>query len=278
MAEALFHGADLRVDLMAHGHGRLMVTFDWREPGREGFRDLALSQQFAKNGFDQVMIRSRVNDWFVNGDTGAVEAALAGAAARYDAVHMLGYSMGGYGALRFAAAARAVHLVAVSPQVTIAPAHVPWDGRYRAEAEAYGFDADLGDLGPRAVPGLGGAVILDPFRRLDLRHGRAIAALFPGLAVVRLGFGGHPATRALRQAGRGFVAQRAAMGTVPVRQVGRVHRQVRRKSPAYWEALAARAALAAQDPQGGARRARQARRAAIAEYALDQAEKTAPAA
>ena len=240
MSRAIHAGEALRADLFARGHPRLMVTFDYRTPGRAGFRPLAASAGFDKAGFDQLVIRSAANDWFINPETEAMESALGACAAGYDRVHALGYSMGGYGAFRFAAALGAAQVVAVSPQATLAPVEVPWETRYRAEAR--GFDAALGALGPRSVPGLAGIIVADPFKPLDRSHAALIRAQFPQLALARLAFGGHPATKALRQAGKAWVVQKAAMeaGAGPG-GITAMHRRWRRKAPAYWLGLARQA-------------------------------------
>lgn len=261
-AAEVFAGARLKADLFARGNSRLIATFDFRTPGREGFRALSPSRQFEKNGFDQLVIRSAGNDWFINPETPALEAALTEAARGYGRVQALGYSMGGYGAFRFAQALGAASVVAVSPQATLDPGTAPWESRYRKEAR--GFDAAMGDLGPRAVPGLAGVIVADPFKRLDMAHAGLIRAIFPKVAIARLGFGGHPATKALRQAGKAWITQKTAMSEAPgPKDITRMHRRWRRKSPYYWTALAGRAGL---------------RRAALAAKARDMAEKLAGAA
>ncbi len=239
-ARGLFDGDSLKADLFQRNNDKLIVTFDFRTPGRSGFRPLAPSRQFEKTGFDQLVIRSSTNDWFINRETESLESALDAAAARYGRVQALGYSMGGYGALRFAKVLGLQSLVAVSPQVTLDPGTVPWETRYNAEAA--GFDAALGALAPRGMPDLTGVIVVDPFKRFDMAHARLICASFPKLTLARVPFGGHPATKVLRQAGKAWVVQREAMAEAPsAREITVKHRRNRRVSPAYWEGLAARA-------------------------------------
>jgi S-formylglutathione hydrolase FrmB len=57
---------------------------------------------------------------------------------------MQGFSMGGYGAFRFARATNATYVTAISPQFSIHPDVVPFDKRYGADAA--GFERDLSDL------------------------------------------------------------------------------------------------------------------------------------
>ena len=160
--------------------------------------------------------------------------------APYDRVQALGYSMGGYGALRFAGVLATDSLVVVSPQATLDPRTVPWETRYRAEAA--GFDVAMGALAARGVQGLTGVIVADPFKPLDMAHADLILREFPGLELARMPFGGHPATKVLRQAGKAWVVQREAMAGAPsAMEITRMHRRHRRAAPAYWDALAARA-------------------------------------
>lgn len=231
----VFDGRRLRATLFPGRSRRLVVTFDHRLPGRAGFAPDTHSTSFARGGFAQLCIRAAANDWFVNDETEALEAALGPVAAAYERVQALGYSMGGFGALRLARALRLRQAVLVSPQSTPLG-----DGRYAAEAR--GWDGALGALAGREAPGLGGLLVLDPFEPLDLGHARAIQALFPRLGLVRLAFGGHPAIRALRAAGAARVVQ-AEAGAPRARAlpIQRAHRAARRLSRGYWERLAARA-------------------------------------
>jgi hypothetical protein len=230
----VFDGAHLRATLIRGRSDRLMVTFDWRVEGRAGFAPAHHSTAYARGGFSQLSIRTRANDWYVNPDTAALEATLARVARGFSRVQALGFSMGGYGALRFARSLGAAQVVAVSPQSSL---KAPWDGRYRAEAE--GWDAAGGDLAPRAAPGLGGLLAFDPFVAPDLRHARAILAHFPALRPVRLGFGGHPAIRTLRGAGGMALLLREAAAPRPsARAILNAHRAARRGSRGWWARLA----------------------------------------
>ena len=254
MTTRLFDGARLRAELTDRGHDRLIVTFDFRRSGKDGFDPPRPSGSFDRNGWAQLAIGCSRNDWFINDETPALEAALAPLADRYGRIHMLGYSMGGYGAFRFAAMLGAQAVVATSPQVSIDPAIVPFDRRFRTEAA--GFDPSLGVLPDH--PALTGVIVIDPFRRLDLRNALMLQARFPRVRIVRLAFGGHPAGGAMRDAGKGGVMNVQAQRAAPDgRAILRQHRAARRLSPAYWTALAGKA---------------RARRPALAAHALDRAE------
>lgn len=247
--EVIFDGAHLRAVLhpgrtlrQAKGQGPggatcLMVTFDYRMDGKTGFSPDTHSTGFARTGLAQLCIKTRVNDWFINPETAALEQALIQLAPAYAPVQMLGFSMGGYAAFRFAGALRARSVLAVSPQISIHPAAAPFEHRYRAEAP--GFDPVLGALGGRDLTGLQGLILLDPFIAADLAHARALQALCPGVRLVRLGFGGHPAFDIVRARGQTWTLQREAAARHPdPAMIRAAHRAGRRQTVGYWDRLA----------------------------------------
>lgn len=240
--EPIFQGSHLRAALAA-GTERddlLMVTFDFRRLNRKGFSEANFSSAFARHGHAQLSITSRVNDWFINPETEMLETALAEVAARFGRVQAMGFSMGGYGAFRFARALNLRQVVAISPQATIAPGAVPGDNRYAQEAR--GFDAALGDLATRGSEGLRGLILVDPLLRADLAHARLITRAFPQVRILPLPFGGHPASAVVAGAGQLWRLQRAATHGGGVQAIRAAHRAARRDCPHYWSNLARRAA------------------------------------
>lgn len=236
----VFDGAHLRALYCPRGHRQLMVTFDHWMRDKAGWAAAAPSRSFDANGFDQLRIQSAENDWFINSDTPDLEAAIADVARKYHRVHAIGYSMGGYGAFRFAGALRLDQILAVSPQYSIHPDVVPFEKEYLTEAE--GFDPVLGALRGAARPGLRGLILADSSYRVDLRHAGLIAADFAGVSVIRLGCAGHPATGVLQEGGRGFCVPRAAMTEgFDAALIRDAHRASRRGSAMYWRRLAAQA-------------------------------------
>lgn len=242
--EPVFAGNRLRAALHPGTDRRnlLVVTFDFRRTTRKGFSDLDFSSSFARQGHAQLSISCRENDWFINDETEALERVLARVAARFAEVRALGYSMGGYGAFRFARTLRLTGIVAVSPQSTIVPGAVPGDRRYAAEAR--GFDPVLGDLHGRGRTDLPGLILVDPLNRLDLAHARRITEIFPQVRIVALPCAGHPASKVLGEAGRGWLLQREAVaGSLTGAAIRTAWREVRRDSARYWTNFA----KAAQD-------------------------------
>ncbi|WP_323766236.1 alpha/beta hydrolase [Marinovum sp.] len=238
-SETLFDGDLLRATLFNPGQGALFVSFRQRlaDPGQFGAPRPVRS--FTEAGMSHLHLQARWNDWYINPETEALEAMLRAHAAGYDDACAMGFSMGGYAAFRFAAALRLRRVIAVSPQYSISPDHVPFDRRYRDCAG--GFDAAAGDLSGRGTA-VQGVILADPFRPLDMRHAGLICAVFAQVSIARLAGGGHPATGALREGGRfGKLQAQLTKPRVPARRVVRLHRNVRRQSPKYWRHLAAQA-------------------------------------
>jgi hypothetical protein len=195
----LLDGVHLSADLVKCGADRLMVTFDCRRQDRDGFGPVVPSEQFARAGFDQPMIAARDNDWFINTDTVALESVCRDLRNNYHAAQAIGLSMDGFGAFRFSRVLGLSHVVAVSPQVSIAPQRVPFETR--------------------------GEILIDPFNLNVLTHARMLQVLFLRVALFRLPGGGHPCTRILRGAQlAGLIHARAiapARGPSPVQAAHR---------------------------------------------------------
>ena len=246
-AQRLFDGEHLRADLFNPDAKRLFVSLRQRiaEPG--AFDTAKPVQKFVRAGYAHLHLQSRLNDWFVNDETEALEQVLTGVGAGYADTCAFGFSMGGYGALRFARALMLRRVVLISAQVSIDPGVVPWDRRYRDCAG--GFDRALGDLAQHGHAGLGGVILFDPFRPLDRRNAAMITALHPGLRQCRLPAGGHPATRVLREGGN-FAALQEALrdDALSLPSILRLHKDARRDSPIYWRHLAAQAAKRGHKP------------------------------
>lgn len=241
--EILFDGACLRARLTRprHGGSVLYVTFRQRldEPG--SFSDDPPVRQALAQGLAHLHLQSRWNDWYLNAETPALEAALRSLRPGFREARAVGYSMGGYAALRYADALDLTQALVISPQFTLDHRLVPQDRRYR---EAAGFDRELGDLSRHGKPDLAGAIVFDPSHPLDRVHARLITATMPRMAPAPCMFGGHPATQAIR-AGGGFGSLQALAleGGLSAPAVVRLHRQLRAGSSRYWH-FRAKACLA----------------------------------
>lgn len=207
----------------------LYVTFRQWVPDPGQFDDRGRVQRAVTAGLAHLHIQSRRNDWFLNPETPALAAALQSTRARFLTARALGFSMGGYGALRFSKALRLNQVLLVSPQVSLT---IPEEDRY---PEAAGFDPVAGDLATHARKDLTGVVAFDPFYRLDALHARHIMALLPGIAAAKLPFGGHPGTAALGHVGGFRGLQRLSLSArLEMRGVVALHRKLRTGSMRYW--------------------------------------------
>ena len=237
--DLVYSGDHLRATLFNGVSDRLAITFSFREKGHTAFAPVTPIKQMVAQGFAQLAITSCANDWFINPDTARIEAILEKLTPHYKAVHMLGFSMGGYGAFRFARATNATYVTAISPQFSIHPDVVPFDKRYGADAA--GFERDLSDLTRVPRPDLQGIIITDPFRPLDLVHANMITEVFPRVRIARLPFGGHPATSLIARASNPGVIQHTALKSPPTAApIIAAHRAARRGDAVYQKALAAK--------------------------------------
>lgn len=236
-SERIFDGQFTRVSLRRADNPMLVVTFDYRMPNRRGFRGQPPSKFLRRSGVDHAHVFAAANDWFINPDIDALESAFADLGRRYDKVRVMGYSMGGYGAFRFARALGATDVIAVSPQASISRQTVPFERRWRAEAAD--FDAACGDLALVGTEALAGYIAVDPFRRFDMAHARLILDQFPSVELARLPFGGHPATKALAGARRRLATHQSIVAErVQASDLITLHRQVRSESIDYWKEFA----------------------------------------
>ena len=115
-AERVFDGALLRADLFKGDRRRLFVSFRQRVGAPGTFEDARPVRAYTAKGYAHLHIQSRWNDWFVNAETPALEAALRALAPRYLRAVALGFSMGGYGALRFSSVLGLAQVIAVAGQ------------------------------------------------------------------------------------------------------------------------------------------------------------------
>jgi hypothetical protein len=232
--EAVFDGDLLRARLWCPDRATtaLYVTFRQWVEGPGSFSEPGLVQRALDAGLAHLHIQTRWNDWFLNAETPALEAALKALRARFLTARALGFSMGGYAALRFSAVLRLNQALVISPQVSLDPHRVPREDRY---PEARTFDPIAGELRTHARPDLNGVVVFDPFYRLDHLHARLIAETLPGMASAKLCFGGHPGTSAIGHVGGFRALQRMSLGSrLQAQDVVRLHRKLRSGSMRYW--------------------------------------------
>jgi tetratricopeptide (TPR) repeat protein len=196
METILFRSDNLLVKKVgAYGSAECIVTFDsftdYRTLDRPGFGE----KFFQQHQLDAIHILSRDNDWYQYQEMRDALAALRVEAQRYGRVITYGSSMGGYAALRFASAVDACVSIAISPQFSINPSVVPFENRWRDEADRIEF---LWEGDPPPIPHHA-VVFYDPHDK-DAQHFSLIAEQFNTIGV-KLRYAGHPAGAYLAEAG-----------------------------------------------------------------------------
>ncbi|KNG95644.1 hypothetical protein ATO11_00520 [Pseudaestuariivita atlantica] len=234
--EILFDGAHLRVTVFNPGQRKLFTSFRQRVPDPSVWVEAEPVRSFTDRNYTHLHIQSRANDWYINEDTTAMEAAIADFTAPFRKSVVMGFSMGGYGALRFARCLRLTDGMYVSAS-SIPPFHAEFDHRYQPDAPAWKRELSL--LETHGLPGLKGIYLYDPFRRRDLLHSRQLAVLQPQVAQARLNGGGHPATQVINGA-RNFsnLQKWLRRGGLTREAVTGLHRASRRIAPVYWRHIA----------------------------------------
>ncbi|WP_126975705.1 hypothetical protein [Frigidibacter oleivorans] len=213
-----------------------------------------LQRPLAALGYSMLGAQSFARDWYRQDTVPGLlsDLAAAGFFAGFDRVVLTGVSMGGFAAVALAPLIPGARVLAFSPQSTMDPALVPWDGRF-AEARA-GQDWGRGPLrdAAGALPRIaGGAVVYDPFVPEDRRHAERLAG--GPLALERLGHAGHQSVLLIARAGalEQTLATFAETGRLGpgFRRAMRRRREVRAWRRALTEAAAARGHRAGA-PQG----------------------------
>ncbi|WP_143524450.1 hypothetical protein [Phaeovulum vinaykumarii] len=164
----------------------------------------------------------------------SARGALSGASAAADDLAVLAIGQGAYGALRTAAALGAARMLLVSPRCRAQDDDVPAD--LRDEMACEGLPApDPDRLRALAPAGLRGLVLHDPFLApRDRAHAAALGLAFPGLRVLAMPFGGHPALRLMAAAGLMDRVLGALLGDRLQPGVFRaLHREARARSGRY---------------------------------------------
>lgn len=148
----------------------------------------------------------------------------------------LGFSMGGYAALKYGAALGAAAAIAFSPQASIEPGDAAFDDRarlYFRPADHRGHRIVAGDLPPAAL------LAYDPLEPTDAHHAALLAGL-PGVVRAPLPHAGHASIRILSDAGDAPALFALALAG-RMDEAARLLRAARRRSLANWLALGTRA-------------------------------------
>ena len=202
--EWLFRGQHIRAFLTRGTKEGVIATFDHWKADKCGFDPARPAGWVAERGFSHLSIQTVGNDWYLNRDIGPAQMVMRREAAALGPIRMVGFSMGGFGALMFGAALGATEGLLISPALPRKFKNAGW----LAESAA----------GPAY------ALIYDPTIPIDVWRAQVLTGLVPRTRLVALEGGGHPATGKIRQAGRFNAVRRVATGEVAdVGWLSRIH-------------------------------------------------------
>ncbi|WP_427790972.1 hypothetical protein [Brevundimonas diminuta] len=213
---------------------RWVVTFDNYGIGH-GFDRPGFGEEFLRNnGISAVHVMGVGDDWYQYPEMIAAMAAVRQAVAGAERVMTYGSSMGGYAALRFADAAGAHAVLAISPQYSVDPRKAPFEKRWLQDGRRIQWLPEIdGKLHCAVSP----VVVFDP----QVDDGRQVALIRKDIKIssIRLPYVSHPATTFLSEIGllKPLVLQTLS-GDINAATFTRQAREQRRKSSVYISNLA----------------------------------------
>ncbi|SPU44098.1 alpha/beta hydrolase [Brevundimonas diminuta] len=213
---------------------RWVVTFDNYGIGH-GFDRPAFGEEFfRKAGVSAVHVMGVREDWYQYPEMGEAMLAVREATAGAQRVMTYGSSMGGYAALRFAEAAGANAVLALSPQYSIDPEKAPFEVRWLQDSQRIRWLPEVdGTLSVTAKP----VVIFDPSGD-DLLHVKLIEEAI-AIERIMLPHCGHPSTTFLGEIGLlGNLVLQVLDGTLDADEMRREARRRRRTSSIHHMLLA----------------------------------------
>lgn len=213
---------------------RWVVTFDNYGIGH-GFDRPGFGEEFLRqSGVSAIHVLGRREDWYQYPEMAEAMAAVRQATAGADRVMTYGSSMGGYAAIRFADAAGANAVLAISPQYSINPEKVPFEKRWLQDSRRIRW---LPEIDGRIVCAAQPIVVFDSVGE-DGRQTALIQAEVD-ISPIRLPHVSHPATTYLGEVGllKDLVLETLS-GELEVEVFARKARAVRRTSGVYVSNLA----------------------------------------
>lgn len=222
---------------------RWVVTFDNYGIGH-GFERPGFGQDFLlASGISAIHVMGRREDWYQYPEMAEAMAAVRAATVGAERVMTYGSSMGGYAAIRFADAAGASAVLAISPQYSIDPRRAPFERRWLQDSQRIQWLPEIdGSLRCRAVP----VIVYDPAGD-DRKHVQRIAAEI-SISPVPLPYSGHPAATFLGDVGLlGEAVYQTLSGAMMADDFRREARRRRRSSTVHHALLATRQPARRQD-------------------------------
>ncbi len=226
--------------------GMLLVTFNDLGPRRDlaDWWGRALAERL---GVEAVGVVARRPHWFPRRDAEGwlppVQALAIQALAASRPVVLYGNSMGGYAALRYAAALRAQLVLAFTPQFSLDPADLGEPDQRFGRFHDPGLHPRMAIAAADLPPSCDAFVVFDPADRDDRRHAALIAARTAAALVPVHGIG-HDAVELCRGSERFSRLLAAAVANLPraarARAAAALLRGERQHTPAYYARLARR--------------------------------------
>ena len=213
---------------------RWVVTFDNYGIG-SGFNRSAFGETFLRNaGVSAIHVMSAREDWYQYPEMADVMTVVRRATAGATRVMTYGSSMGGYAALRFADAAGANAVLALSPQYSIDPVKVPFETRWLQDGHRIQWLPEInGPIRCACTP----IIVFDPTGD-DKLHVDMIAAE-TAIERIDLRHSGHPAATYLSELEMlGPLVLQTLSGDLDVAVFRTEARRQRRQCPAYLSRLA----------------------------------------
>jgi len=212
---------------------RWVVTFDNYGIGH-GFDRPGFGEDFLRNaGISAIHVMGVREDWYQYPEMAAAMQAVRQATAGAERVMTYGSSMGGYAALRFADAAGANAVLAISPQYSIDPKKMPFETRWLQEGQCIEWRPEIEG---RIVCEVRPIVVFDP-----IEDGRQVERIQEDIDIwpIRLPHVSHPASTYLAEIGllKPLVFQ-ALSGELDSAAFGIEARRRRRASGFYLSKLA----------------------------------------
>lgn len=181
----------------------LIVTFDnLSSVGQTDPAQPWLSNRAAQMGLSILGLIARRKDWYRNPDAADLIVTLreAGLFAQFSRVTFIGASMGGFAALTHAGLVPGAHVLAFSPQSTLARDRVPFDRRYRYAQKTWDWASpDRLDAADTVGQAASVTLVYDPFEREDKLHAQRLDG--PNVRHIHADHLGHRAIRVMKEAG-----------------------------------------------------------------------------
>ena len=232
----LFDGDDIKVMTRTGSGDVLFITWQTK-PGPGKDNEPFGQGLIEKNDFSAVYILAKASHWWQTPETAKVEQIIRKYLKGKSFSHRFAYgaSMGGFGVLLSAAKVGCDIALVAAPQISVDPAVVPFETRWRRDIERIKFQESDARVGIKSSCRY--YILYDPVDRLDSRHVSMIADT-PNVEKIAFPFAGHKILKLLKETRILHNAvSSASLGTLDVKALKKTVRAGRRQSPHYFETM-----------------------------------------